>query len=307
MGRSTWDAPSYAKYAAVAGSKDRGEIFTNTDGCHDDLNPTKFKVRESVDSDVNPNATPIVVAVDDTGSMGMLAELIIKKGLGVIVEGIIDRKPIPDPHIMLAAFGDGTCDRAPIQATQFEADEKITEQIEKFYLEGGGGGNAGESYAYIWYLIKNKADTDSFIKRGRKGYIFTIGDERFLKKITADESKRFFDIGAQDDIDVKQLLSEVQKEWHVFHLITPTSATEGQNAITHWRELLGERAIVVDDHERLGEIIVSLVQVNEGQDWDDVADSWDGTSALAVKEAVSDYAGIVKSKGTDKGKAIVKM
>ncbi len=307
MGRSTWSALSYEKYASSVSSKARDEIFTNTEGCHDDLNPAKFKIRESVDSDANPNSTPIIVAVDETGSMGMLAELIIKKGLGIIVEGIIDRKPIPDPHIMLAAFGDGTCDKAPIQATQFEADTVICEQIEKFYLEGLGGANDGESYPYVWYLAKNKTETESFIKRGRKGYIFTIGDERFLKTIRAAECKKFFNIGTQDDIDAKELLAEVQKEWYVFHLITPTSATAQQNAIRHWQELLGQRAIVVDEHERLGEVIVSIIQVNEGEDWDTVADSWDGSTGITVKKAVSDYAGIVKSKGTGKDKAIVKM
>jgi hypothetical protein len=301
MGSSRWDSASYASYSTSTSKKTRKEIFTNESGCHDDLNPAKFAVRESCDSEANPNSTPIIIGVDETGSMGFLAEEIIKQGLGVIVQGIYERNPVPDPHILLAAIGDATCDFAPIQTTQFEADVKITEQIEKFYLEGRGGGNNGESYPLLWWFAAFKTKCDAFSK-GRKGYLFTIGDEAPLKTIGKDEIKTFLGADVSENIDIASLLEEVQETWEVFHLITPTAATERQKAVQKWSALLQERAIVVSDAKRLGEVIVSILQVNEGQNEDDVAASWDGETKLVVSKAVH---GLSKKSKTAGGITVV--
>jgi len=267
--------------------KSQQQIFTQSQ-CHPDLDPSKFNIRESVDSPSNPNSTPVIIAVDETGSMGVLAENIIKKGLGIIIEGIIDRKPISDPHILLAAVGDAYCDSSPIQTTQFEADTVICQQIEKFFLEGNGGGNGGESYPLIWWFALNKTHCDAIILRNRKGYIFTIGDEAYHPTIARDHIKRFLNGDIEADISVADLLEELKEKWEVFHLITSTSATNYQNAIEKWRELLGERAIVIDDWNRLGEVIVSAMQINEGQDAAKVLNSWDGDTNIVVKKALED-------------------
>jgi hypothetical protein len=287
MGYTTWDPGAYSSYARSVAGKSGAAIFTNTSGCHDDLNPVLFRVRESCDSAANPQSTPIIIGVDETGSMGHLATEIIKGGLGTIVQGIRDRKPVPDPHILLAAIGDATCDRAPIQATQFEAGTELVAQIEKFFIEGCGGGNGGESYPIVWWLARHKTSCDAITKRGRRGYLFTIGDEAPLHVLTRHQIRHFLGAEVESDVTIEDLLAEVQSRWHVFHLITPTDATTHQDAVRKWRALLGERAMVVSDHRRLGEVIVSAMQVNEGQDVDTVTQSWDGSAALVVRNAVA--------------------
>lgn len=299
MGSSNWSASSYRNYSTSVASKSQQQIFTNTSGCHDDLNPSKFDVRESVDSKANPNSTPVIIGVDETGSMGYLATDIIKKGLGIIIEGIIDRKPITDPHILLAGIGDAYIDDAPIQTTQFEADTVITKQIEKLYIEGNGGGNGGESYSLVWWFALNKTKCDAIDIRNRKGYLFTIGDESCHPQITKEQIKHFFNCGVEKDVSSTELLAECQDKWEVFHLITPTSMTNHQNAIEKWRELLGERAIVIEDWHKLSEVIVSIMQVNEGQDVDKVIGSWDGDTSLVVGSAVSGLSTTNKATGTE--------
>lgn len=287
MGCSRWDADKYSVYSRSVANKTQQQIFTNTTGCHDELNPAKFQVRESRDSVQNPASTPVIIGVDETGSMGFLATEIIKNGLGVIVQGIYDRKPVTDPHVMLAAIGDTECDLAPIQTTQFEADVKLVSQIERFYIEAGGGGNGGESYPVLWWLALNKTRCDAISKRGRKGYLFTIGDEAPHGRLSREAIKRFLNADVESDVNIVELLNQALNQWHVFHLITPTEATRDQNATAQWRELLGERAIEVSDHTKLGEIIVSLMQVNEGHDPQKVIASWDGSTGLVVGRAVS--------------------
>jgi len=294
MGNSNWNSSNYTNYSRSVAGKSQQQIFTQ-EQCHADLDPSKFNIRESVDSPANPNSTPVIVAVDETGSMGILAENIIKCGLGILVEGIINRKPITDPHILLAAIGDAYCDSAPIQVTQFEADTVICKQIEKFYLEGNGGGNGGESYPLVWWFALNKTHCDAINIRNRKGYLFTIGDEAYHPVLARNHIKRFLNGDIEADIQAADLLTELQEKWEVFHLITPTGATEMQNAKTKWREILGERAIIVEDWNRLGEIIVSAMQINEGQDTAKVLSSWDGQTNLAVGNALGN---MVPSKQT---------
>lgn len=285
MGNSNWNPSQYQNYSRSVSSKSQQQIFTNQSGCDPELDPAKFTVRESVDSVANPEATPVILAVDCTGSMGILATQIIKEGLGIIMENIISKKPVTDPHLLLAAIGDCFCDRAPIQATQFEADMKLVQQIEKIFIEGGGGGNGGESYLSVWWLASNKMKCDAFDKRGRKGYLFTIGDEACHTTLAGSHIKQFLGV-ASEDMSADDLLQTCQQNWNVFHLITPTGATEDQNAITKWRELLGERAIVIDDWKKMAEVVVSLMQVNEGQSKEDVIGSWDNQTGKIVAAAI---------------------
>jgi len=286
MGNSNWDAGSYHTYARTVACQSQQQIFTNTSGCHADLDPSKFVLRESADSPANPAATPVVIGVDETGSMGHLATSIIKEGLGIIVEGILDRKPITDPHILLAAVGDAYVDSAPIQTTQFEADTVIIEQISKFFIEGNGGGNGGESYPLVWYFALHKTSCDAINKRQRKGYLFTVGDEAYHADLKKEHISRFLAVDVETDVQVEVLLQECLKNWEVFHLITPTFATESQRAVDKWRELLGERAIVVRDWRKLAEVVVSVLQVNEGANKQDVIASWDGETNAIVAAAI---------------------
>ena len=51
--------------------------------------------------------------------------------------------------------------------------------------------------------------------------------------------------------------------------------------------MLGQRVIMLSDHTKLGEVIVSAIEVNEGAIADDVIGSWDGSTSLVVKDAIS--------------------
>src|SRR5690606_19002341 len=145
MGFARWNASSWNSHAAKTVHKTQDQIFTSST-MHPDLDPKSIKVRESVDSQENPESTPIILCVDVTGSMGYLAEAIVKTDLGKIMEYIYTKKPVTDPHIMVAAVGD-ELDYAPLQVSQFESQvEPAVSQIEKIWLEGNGHGNGGESY-----------------------------------------------------------------------------------------------------------------------------------------------------------------
>lgn len=288
MGSGRFDAGAYRAYSASTVGKSTDKIYTRR-GIHKDLDPMGVKIRESRDSADNPNSTPLIVALDVTASMGMLADVMAREGLGTLFTAILDRKPIPDPHVMFMAIGDANCDQAPLQVSQFEADMRIVEQLTKIYLEGGGGGNGFESYNFPWYFAAMHTVHDRMEKRGKRGYLFTIGDEETPGDLTRDQIKRFTGGVLEADLTTKDMLEMAMRLYDVYHVIV----LEGSHARAHpdrvrqsWRALLGQHVIELADHTKLSETIVSAIEVAEGRDAKASADAWGAKSARIVHDAI---------------------
>ncbi len=295
MGGGSWSSSDWDDFRSSAtvdpttgAAKSTQQIFSNR-SMNKNFDPIDIKVRESCDSPDNPNSTPIIVALDVTGSMGIIPDALIRDGLSTMATEILTRKPVSDPHIMFMAVGDAYTDRAPLQATQFEADIRIAEQLKELYLEGNGGGNNGESYGLAWYFAARKTAIDSFDKRGKKGILFTIGDEPIHEVITKGQAKKIFGDNLEADLSMKDLLRMVEERYDVFHLIVQ----QGDHYQYHpdavdnsWKGLLGERAIPVSDYTKIPEIIVSTLEVMAGKPTADVVASWSGSAAVVVRDAI---------------------
>lgn len=289
MGGGTFDPGAYRAFTSSTVGKSTDQIYSSR-SMHKDLDPLGVKVRESRDSVDNPNSTPLIVGIDVTGSMGMIADVIAREGLGTLFTGILDRKPITDPHVMFMAIGDANFDQAPLQVSQFEADKRIIEQLAQIYLEHGGGGNNFESYNLPWYFAAQHTIHDSMEKRGKRGYLFTVGDEEAPQPLTKSQIKRFIGDDMQADLSTLDLLQMAQRTYDVFHIVVE----EGSHARSHmdrvmgsWGKLLGQRVIRLADHKKLAETIVSAIEVVEGADAAISAKGW-GSGASVVHAAVKD-------------------
>lgn len=292
MGGNRWSTDDWTSYKHERiDNKTDSEIFSSR-SIHKDLDPKGISFRESCDSANNPNSTPIILAFDVTGSMGEIAVQMAKEGIKTTIEQILERKPVTDPHIMVMGVGDAEMgDDAPLQVSQFEADIKIVDQLSQIYIEHGGGGNGHESYNFPWYFAATKTKIDSFDKRGKKGILFTMGDEDPALTLYKDNVKKYIGDDLEYDISSDKLLALVQQKYDVFHIVVE----EGSHARTYgakevagnWAELIGQdRVIRLKDHTKLPEVIVSTLQVHAGENAADVASSWDGTTNLVVAHAV---------------------
>ena len=290
MGYSSWSHDDWGTYSSTTSSAAPGvHSIYKAKSMPPEADPKGVIVRESRDSDINPQSTAISVFLDVTGSMGSLADQIARKGLGVLMEEILARKPVTDPHALFGFIGDVECDQYPLQITQFEPDIKIAEQLEKMMVEGGGGGNQFESYALAWYWAANHTAIDCFEKRGKKGYLFTVGDEPPTPQISAAKIRQFIGDECSENLTGAQMLAMAERMYHVFHIIVEqgSHARHYPNQTSKaWREVLGQRVIPLADVNNLAEVIVSTIEVTEGRDKAEVAASWSGSTAIVVAKAI---------------------
>jgi hypothetical protein len=245
-------------------------------------------VRESRDSPDNPGSNAIIVALDVTGSMQRIPDYMVREGLPALFDNIYTRKPVTDPHVMFMGVGDVAFDRAPLQVSQFEADIRIAAQLKDLFLEGGGGGNNSESYTLPWYFAGLHTSIDCYRKRGRRGYLFTVGDEMPPPNLTAAQIERVVGVRPQTDFTTQQLLELASRQYHVFHVVVQEGSfyrTHADHVRTSWTDLLGQRALMLSDYTNLAEVIVSAIAITEGANPAGVAASWPGSTAMVVKRA----------------------
>ena len=276
MGNVRFCSASYGATTKSLGleSMSREQIFRETKIVKA-LDPKHIMIRESRDSTNNPNSTPCIFGLDVTGSMGFVLEYLVRTAMPQIMERIYGEQIIPDPHLMFMGIGDVLYDRAPLQVSQFEVGaEVIIEQLRQLYLERGGGGNNWESYNLPWYFAESKTVTDCVEKRGKKGFLFTIGDEEVPPALTHEQLQQVFGEGQYSGPkDTHELLNAVQKKYSVFHVV----AEEGSHARSYlervrgvWTQLLGPNVLFMRDHKMLPEIITATLKIATGQSIDHV-------------------------------------
>lgn len=289
----------YGSYKSADWDRLKGERNISRDSSLKDLykatemkqayNPYGIKKRESLDSPDNPNSTAIIFGLDVTGSMGYLSEEIAKGALNKTMLEIYDKEPVTNPHIMFHAIGDAKSDQAPLQVTQFEADIRIVEQLLDIWFEGHGGGNGGESYLQTWYFADKHTKIDCYQKRKKKGFIFTIGDERTHKVLSREEiSKVFGDISLKD-YSAQELYKSVSKKYETFHIVLKAGAYQYQQSGEDWKKLIGSHAIELDPANLsiLPEIFVSIMQLMKGMTSDIILSQWGMEESRIISEILN--------------------
>lgn len=235
------------------------KIF-NAKSVNNAMNPNRVKIRESRDSKEHPNSVAIILALDVTGSMGSIPHHLIKDGLPTIMDSII-KSNIKDPQLLFLGIGDHECDNAPLQVGQFESsDELLDKWLTSIYLEGGGGGNLGESYLLAWYFAAKHTAIDCLEKRNQKGFLFTIGDEPVLKSISQRNLKEIMGDGQYENNTAMKLLDEARKMYNVYHIhVMEGSNGHDQSVIDSWKQILGKNLILAEKHQEISDIITSIV------------------------------------------------
>lgn len=294
--RAKTGTPTFAHNAAVATGV--------TSGIHPTLDPLGVKVRESRDSTNHPEAVPVAVLFDVTGSMDEVPKTVQQK-LPQLMGLLIRQGYLEHPAIMVGAIGDANSDRYPLQVGQFESGIEIDDNLTNLILERGGGGQIKETYELGMYFLARKTVHDHWEKRGEKGYVFLIGDEKPYDAVRRDQVERHIGDRPEADIPVEQVVAELKERYHVYFILPRlTSYFDDKRVRGRWQELLGENLILLEDPAGVCECIaaqIGLVEgtVDEAQVTDDlVAFGSSASMAQAVSKALVPVgAGGRKAKG----------
>lgn len=237
------------------------------------LNPYDV-MRECRDSEEHPETTPVILALDVTGSMGDAAVEVAKK-LNVIMTKLYDQ--VKDVEFMIMGIGDLYCDDGPIQISQFESDIRIAEQLDKLWFEFGGGGNMSESYTAAWYMGSRHCDLDCW-KRGKKGIIITMGDERLNPYLPEQSLMLQTGDDLEADVETKNLYEEASEKFDIYHIQVDHGRSWDKDGIIKSFGILGDnfkRAnmdniadVIVDIIMNRNETATEVVQTSEyGISW----------------------------------------
>ena len=272
MGHSTYSAVD--RHARVSSMSDVTSYYTASSDAiftqsaerkaHKDMNSRNIDIREARDSEAHPNTFPVQVYLDVTGSMGHIPHNLIKEGLPKMVSKII-QSGTPDIALLFGAIGDHECDNFPLQVSQFESgDEELDMWLTRSYLEGGGGGNMGESYPLAWYFAANHVETDHKDKRGGKGVVITIGDEPFLKHYPQSAIKQMMGdtCRAESTVSAEELFDQATKDNEVYHIFLEHGYRRCDPA---WKQLMGDNLRIVKDYTEIPDVIAELVTKNSRQ------------------------------------------
>lgn len=272
MGGGNWDAATYdSTTGATLRSGGSGFAYHDTVAsrsadewkAHETLDPHGIVVREARDSDEHPNATPIAVLFDVTGSMGVVPKE-LQARLPDLLGALQFSGAVPDPQIMFGAIGDATSDRVPFQVGQFESDNRLDENLANMFLEGNGGGQNCESYEIAFWFMANKVVTDAWEKRGHKGYLIMVGDEHPYPAVNPRHIERIFGDEIDEGASIESLIEAVQEKWEVWFLIPEghgygIDRHSGLELHDHWKQLLGDERVIIFQPADAAETISKLL------------------------------------------------
>jgi len=273
MGSGRWSTDVFAaaaSYRAATGHtafdySDRTRAGDRRDWrAHPTLDPNGVVLRESRDTDEHPTSLAIAVLFDVTGSMGHVPRVLQTK-LPKLLGLLLRKGYVEHPQILFGAIGDATVDRVPLQVGQFESDNRMDDNLGAIFLEGGGGGQMTESYELALYFMARHTSLDCLEKRGRRGYLFIVGDEMAYPQVNRREVRNVIGDDLRENVRLEAIVAEARRKYDVYYMLPEGSSYAGDpRVLEFWQRLLGQNVIQLDDLDAVCETIALTIGLGEG-------------------------------------------
>lgn len=268
MGYGNYSYDAHESLVQSRTHKSRDEVFQQR-SVHPLMNPFGVAMRESRDSAEHPHSLPIIFALDVTGSMGDIPDMLARRELPQFMLKLL-ASGVTDPQVLFMFMGDAAHDSGPLQVGQFESTaEDMDRWLTWSWLEGGGGGNGCESYDLAMYFAARHTETDAAAKRRKRGYFFMTGDENPYPTTSRKWVKGLIGDDLRDDLPLQQVCNELAALYHPFFLIPDPSRQERCEA--QWRKVFGDHVICLARAEDTCVVAASLVALCEGSDLQELA------------------------------------
>ncbi len=302
MGYGNYSEQAHEALVRARAEVPREAVFVQRD-CHPLMNPKGVLARECRDSPEHPTSLGIVFALDVTGSMGEIPDLLARRELPRFMR-ILAELGVVSPEILFMAVGDAKSDRAPLQVGQFEATAELMDRwLTWSYLEAAGGGGGRESYELALYFLAQHTVLDCVKKRGKKGYAFMTGDEMPYHAVSKHEVEAFIGDRLDDDVPLDAVVATLARTYHPFFLIPDLARRRRcERAL---RDVLGDHVIAMESPEDTCYVAAGLIALTEGiaRSLDDVARALTGAGMPGKRigptiRALTGYAGLHGRDGT---------
>lgn len=260
MGNGNYSHDAHMAISRGRTNLPRQEVFQQT-ACHALMNPKGVRLRESRDSADHPESLAIVFALDVTGSMGKIPELLARRELPKFMKILLDCQ-VADPQLLFLAVGDATCDNAPLQVGQFESTAELMDRwLTWSFLEGNGGGQDHESYELALYFLAEHTELDCWVKRKKKGYLFMTGDELPYPAVSRHQVEALIGDQLDEDVPAAATIAALQQTFHPFFLVPDLDRRKGCER--GWRDLLGDHVICMESPEDTCYVAAGLLALSE--------------------------------------------
>lgn len=240
----------------LGGSMSSGMASSKLSGSslHKDLDPLKRTIKCE-------SSSPILIWLDVTGSNIEFAKVTYDKA--PMFYGQIEiQKYLDDFTLSVSAVGDAHSDSVPVQAAPFEKGLKVDEQLEKLYLEGGGGGQKQESYELAAYYTLMHCD----ISEANVPFCFFIADEYPYFQIDPQQVQEHIGDTDVGTLDSKEVFTELLDKFkgNVFVILNEYfgGGNKGANKMIYegWCQVLpSEHIIRVTEEKSVIDLIRGII------------------------------------------------
>lgn len=255
---NNYDNTNYSSSNNSTSYSNTADKLISRDDIHPDLNPKNY----STTNLISKGRTPIVFAVDVTGSMGEWVKIIYDK-FPMFYGQLNLHEYAYDPTVSFCAVGDAECSKVPLQISPFSSGLDIDSNITKLFLEGGGGGNLRESYelAAYFYLEKCNLINHEF------PFLFITGDEAFFNEVTAKNIQKIFGGDKiSQNLNSREVFKSLKDKFNVFHLRKKFEDENKEKGMyKQWSDTLGpERVLQVNCPKACIDVILGALAITTG-------------------------------------------
>jgi len=226
---------------------------------------TKDLIAENVKTE---STAPLIIVVDETGSMGDWPATIFSKLPYLENEG--KEYLGEDFEICFMAVGDAyEAEKYPLQVRPFAKGLDLKDRLKELVIEGGGGGTSQESYDLAALFAAEKIE----IPKAIKPIMIFIGDEKCYDTIASDQAERLLGIKLQKTLTTQAVFKKLCDKYSVYVIRKPYQATSdntmsaADKTITaHWANLIGEDHIAnLPEAGRVVDVIFGILAKETGR------------------------------------------
>lgn len=226
---------------------------------------TKDLIAENVKTE---STAPLVIVVDETGSMGDWPATIFSKLPYLENEG---KEYLGDDfEICFMAIGDAyEAEQYPLQVRPFAKGLELKDRLKELVIEGGGGGQTTETYELAALFAAEKVE----IPKAIKPIMIFIGDEQCYDTINPDHAEKLLGIKLQKTLTTDAVFQKLREKFAVYlirkpyHRSSSNELSETDRHITaHWESLLGEGHISnLPEAGRVVDVIFGILAKESGR------------------------------------------